>query len=67
LTLSSIHKSKGREWRRVFWLGMAAFQPSKYARKDWQIVQERNLQYVAGTRAMAELVHVHVTGNSEAK
>ncbi len=56
LTLSSIHKSKGREWQRVFWLDRAGTCPSKWARQDWQQQQERNLMYVAATRAQAELI-----------
>ena len=55
LTLSTIHKSKGREWRRVFWLDRAGTCPSRWARQAWQQQQERNLQYVAATRAMHEL------------
>jgi DNA helicase II / ATP-dependent DNA helicase PcrA len=58
LTLSTIHKSKGREWKRVFLLGRQAFMPSPYARKEWQQVQETNLEYVAVTRAQAELIDV---------
>jgi superfamily I DNA/RNA helicase len=61
LTLSTIHKSKGREWARVFWYGRAKWQPSKYARQEWQQVQEDNLCYVAATRSMHELVEVHVS------
>jgi len=53
ITLSTIHKSKGREWNRVFWLQTG---PSKWARKDWELVQENNLCYVAATRAKNELV-----------
>jgi superfamily I DNA/RNA helicase len=60
LTLSSIHKSKGREWDRVYWYGKSAFQPSKYARKDWQLGQEKNLMYVAATRSKNVLVQVAV-------
>lgn len=60
LTLATIHRSKGREWNRVYLLGRKAFQPSKYAKKDWQIEQEVNLCYVAVTRAKAELVEVEV-------
>ena len=33
--------------------------PSKYARQEWQQEQERNLCYVAATRAMASLVEVY--------
>lgn len=60
LTLSTIHKSKGREWKRVFWWGPNAFQPSKYAKKANQLLQEENLQYVAVTRSKEELVIVSV-------
>lgn len=56
LTLSTVHKSKGREWDRVFVLGENAYMPSKYARQSWQLEQEDNLIYVAYTRAKAELV-----------
>lgn len=58
LTLSSVHKSKGREWRRVFLIGREQFMPSPYAKQDWQKDQERNLIYVAITRAMNELVEL---------
>ncbi len=56
LTLSSIHKSKGREWQKVFWLDRLGTCPSKWARQAWQQQQERNLMYVAATRAQAELI-----------
>ena len=59
LTLSTIHKAKGREWQRVFSLDRAGTCPSKYARQEWQQEQEI-LQYVAATRAMSELVEVIV-------
>lgn len=58
ITLSSIHKAKGLEWNRVFWLGDSQFSPSKYAIQAWQLEQERNLRYVAATRAMNELIHI---------
>lgn len=51
--LSSIHKSKGREWNNVFWLQTG---PSKWARKDWELQQETNLCYVVVTRAIQQLV-----------
>lgn len=60
VTLSTIHKSKGREWPRVLWWGANAYQPSPYARQEWQQGQERNLMYVAATRAQETLVHVTV-------
>ena len=56
--LSTVHKSKGREWQRVFLLGRNLYMPSKWARQAWQQEQERNLIYVAVTRAKAELVEV---------
>ena len=58
LTLSTVHKSKGREWPRVYIVGHSTLMPSKYARQEWQIEQEMNLKYVAYTRAQAELVLV---------
>jgi superfamily I DNA/RNA helicase len=58
LTLSSIHKSKGREWPTVYWLNRDGTCPSRFARQDWQRVQEINLCYVAATRAMNALVDV---------
>lgn len=60
LTLSSIHKSKGREWQTVYWTGANMYQPSKFAVQEWQMIQEVNLQYVAATRAKHTLVHVSV-------
>ena len=51
--LSTIHKSKGREWNTVYWLQTG---PSKWARKDWELEQENNLCYVAATRAKQQLV-----------
>lgn len=56
LTLSTVHKSKGREWPRVLILGFDTYMPSPYARQAWQQDQERNLQYVAITRSQDELV-----------
>jgi DNA helicase II / ATP-dependent DNA helicase PcrA len=60
LLLSSIHKSKGREWEHVYWLDRAGTCPSKWARQAWQQKQEVNLQYVCATRAKAELTDIIV-------
>lgn len=60
LTLTTIHKAKGREWNRVFWYGRNRWNPSPYARQDWQIEQENNLCYVAATRSKDTLVDVIV-------
>lgn len=52
--LCTIHKAKGLEADRVFWLDRSGC-PSKWARKDWMRVQEDNLCYVATTRAKKSL------------
>jgi hypothetical protein len=56
LTLSTEHKSKGLEWDRVWLYKRFELQPSKWARKEWQQEQERNLIYVAYTRAKKQLI-----------
>ncbi len=58
LTLSTIHKAKGKEWNRVYILGMNLFQPSKYATKPEDLRQEKNLIYVAQTRTKDALVYL---------
>lgn len=58
IVLSSIHKSKGREWDRVFLLGRSQFMPSPYAKQQWEKDQEKNLIYVAITRAKTNLIEV---------
>jgi DNA helicase II / ATP-dependent DNA helicase PcrA len=55
VTLATIHKAKGLEANRVYWLNSSQC-PSKWARQEWQKQQERNLCYVAVTRARQELV-----------
>jgi len=60
LVLSTIHKSKGREWETVYWLDRKGTLPSPYATQDWQLNQEDNLCYVAATRAKSSLVEVLV-------
>lgn len=56
VTLSTIHKSKGREWKNVYWLNRSSTCPSKYAKQAWEVAQEVNLCYVAATRAMENLI-----------
>lgn len=51
---ATIHKSKGLEADRVWWLGRSEC-PAQWARQEWQRKQEVNLCYVAGTRAKKEL------------
>jgi DNA helicase II / ATP-dependent DNA helicase PcrA len=54
ICLSTIHKSKGLEADRVFIIH-EELMPSKHAKKDWEKVQEKNLMYVAYTRAKSVL------------
>lgn len=56
--LSTVHKSKGREWQTVYLYDRATLMPHKSARQQWQLEQEKNLIYVAVTRAMANLIEV---------
>lgn len=63
LMLSTIHKAKGLEYPRVFFLDCHLL-PSKGARKDWQKVQEKNLEYVAVTRAADTLTYISSEGLS---
>ncbi len=58
LRLCSIHRSKGREWPRVFLIGPDLYMPSKWAEQEWELKQEDNLLYVAWTRVQSELVTV---------
>ena len=48
--LATYHRSKGREWHRVYLLNHSTLCPSKYARKEEELKQESNLEYVAETR-----------------
>lgn len=59
VTLATYHRSKGREWDRVVLWEHASRCPSKAARQEWQLEQERNLAYVAFTRAKKTLVFVN--------
>lgn len=54
ICLSNVHKAKGLEAERVFIIHQDLF-PSKYAILPWQIEQEKNLEYVAYTRAKTTL------------
>jgi superfamily I DNA/RNA helicase len=58
LTLATVHRSKGREWPRVFILGRDKYMPNRWAKLPWELTQEANLEYVAITRAQAELLDV---------
>jgi len=59
--LMTIHKSKGLESDRVFFiekLNGKNLIPSKYSVTDGQLIQEKNLTFVAITRAKSELIFV---------
>jgi DNA helicase-2/ATP-dependent DNA helicase PcrA len=58
VTLATVHKAKGLEWGRVFVLDAGECMPCRWARQPWEMVQERNLMYVAATRAMRELRYI---------
>lgn len=53
-TLSTGHKSKGREWGKVYWLQAAS--KVKRELQPWEQQQEKNVSYVIGTRAMDTLM-----------
>lgn len=57
LELSTIHSSKGREAETVYLL-RPDLLPSKYARTEAELIQERNLEYVAITRAKRDFYFV---------
>lgn len=67
ITLSSVHKSKGREWPEVYILGFADYMPFHRAIMPWEIEQEYNLIYVAKTRAEHELYYVNGVESAIAK
>ena len=50
VTLCTVHKAKGLEADTVWWLGRSLC-PSPWAKQEWQQEQERNIMYVAITRA----------------
>ena len=54
IVLGSIHKVKGAEYKNVFWLNRSQC-PARWVKQDWQHEQERNLCYVATTRAKENL------------
>ena len=61
--LSTIHKAKGLEADNVFIL-KPSLMPLKYAKKDWEIKTEKNLIYVAYTRAKKTLNFIEEEKNS---
>ena len=57
VTLATIHRAKGLEAKTVFIL-RPDLLPHPLAKREWELEQEKNLEYVAITRAMQRLVYV---------
>lgn len=64
VTLATIHKAKGLEAHHVYWLNSSKC-PAKWARQPWQQQQERNLCYVATTRAQKTLTLIEESSTME--
>lgn len=58
VVFSSIHRAKGLESERVFIL-KPELLPHPMAKKEWEQLQERNIEYVALTRVLNTLVYVN--------
>lgn len=58
VVLTSVHRSKGLEWDRVWLIGRGAIMPPQREMQQWQAEQEVNICYVAVTRAKRELIDV---------
>ena len=58
ITFSTVHRAKGTEADRVFIL-QPNLMPHPKASKPWEVQQERNIKYVALTRAKNELYFVN--------
>lgn len=57
IVFSSVHRAKGLEAERVYIL-KPELMPFPKAKKDWELEQERNIQYVAYSRSKSELYFV---------
>lgn len=60
ITFCTCHKSKGLENDRVFIIAPEKLPLEWKDQQDWEYQQERNLKYVAITRAKKELVFVNI-------
>lgn len=58
VTLSSVHKAKGLEADRVWILKPQLLPLVRNGQQEWEKVQEKNIEYVAYTRAKNELYFV---------
>ena len=64
IKLMTIHRSKGLENNRVFFIdkfNKIRLIPSKFADQEWELQQERNIEFVGITRAKSELVYIEIT------
>jgi superfamily I DNA/RNA helicase len=52
-----VHRAKGLEADNVFVIKPSAM-PSRHAKQEWEMMQEKNIQYVAFTRAKENLYMV---------
>ena len=60
----TIHRSKGLENNRVFFIdkfNKIRLIPSKFADQEWELQQERNIEFVGITRAKSELIYIEIT------
>jgi superfamily I DNA/RNA helicase len=57
LTLSTVHKAKGKEWPQVAIL-KPELMPAPWAKEGWQRDQEEHVMYVAWTRAKEALYFI---------
>lgn len=55
IKLSTIHRAKGLEEKRVFVVDYDQLPFARQGQRDWEKIQEMNLKYVAITRASEEL------------
>lgn len=60
ISLSTIHKAKGLEANNVY-IACPSLMPCKSASQEWEILQEKNLMYVAYTRAKNKLCFIDET------
>ena len=59
IALSSMHKSKGLEWEKVFILCIELNEMVMgFCKQNWQVQQELNLKYVAYTRTKDWLIFI---------
>ena len=57
VVFSSIHRAKGLEAQRVYILHPELL-PHPMAKADWEKEQEKNIEYVAITRTLDQLIYV---------